>query len=604
MLDATLPEPIDGVASGVLGWLQSDGRRAMPKRGWLLLVVAVAACAPAPAGESGDIGVARRAVGEPQNGFPSWAERVIHLWIDRGRADPQADLTANCNPGAIPEQHCYTPQRPLVWSYELNRSARFHSANQTSCGQMTHPSPCTLVADIGTQYTPGSCDGDKACACQGGSCTCQGACTDTWARIGMFGGSGNGECVAGGGPGDPLGEYYMWICESFNQDICDYVQGPPTNGHRWNILMGTGPAVGAGCAGSFCTLDFGGPAAPANKIVVGVHYPESGTVAYRAHWYDPAGAPQMALVNVDGTCHAMTKERGVDPGNATYILDNQSASSCHHYFFVFKDAGGALVTYPDTGSFGVGCGADWDATRPATGAGCDCTPDCAGKQCGPDGCGGSCAPGCAGSETCQAGQCACTTTACGSACCGAGAVCWQNACCTPACGGKQCGPDGCGGSCGVCQGSLTCGAAGTCGCASGLTPCGTSCVNTASDVANCGSCNHPCGATEVCAAGTCAANCPAGSENCSGSCADLATDPTHCGSCAVACAPGQTCSGGGCTCPDAGCLQRPDGGGDEGGAGAERALVGSCGCRGAAASGGGAGLALLLVALLGRRRRA
>ncbi|HEY3355312.1 MAG TPA: hypothetical protein VGQ83_18835 [Polyangia bacterium] len=572
----------------------------MARRGWVLLLAAAAACAPAPRGGE-DIGVARAAVGEPQNGFPSWDERVIHLWINRGRADPQADLTENCSAGAVPEQHCYTPQPPLLWSYELNRSARFHSANQTSCGVMTHTSPCTLVADIGTQYTPGPCNGDKACACQGGTCGCQGGgCTDTWARIGDFGGGGNGECVAGGGPGNPLGEYYMWICESFNQDVCQYVQGPPggpTNGHRWNILMGAGPAVGAGCAGSYCTLDFGGPAAPASKIVVGAHYPATGSVALRAHWSDTA-PPQQALVNIDGTCQPMTKERGVDGGNATYLLDNQAGSGCRRYFFVFKDAGGALVTYPETGSFGVGCATDWDATRPATGAGCNCTPACSGKQCGPDGCGGSCAPGCAANQSCQGGTCACTAVTCGATCCAAAEVCAAGACCAKSCGGKQCGPDGCGGACGTCQGSLSCDASGACGCPLGLTACGTTCVNTASDVANCGACDHPCTAPEVCAAGICAATCPTGTEDCGGSCADLASDATHCGRCDLACAPGATCADG--RCP----VATVDGGSPDGSAapGERGALIGSCAFGGAAGP-GGALAALALLALFARRRR-
>ena len=61
-----------------------------------------------------------------------------------------------------------------------------------------------------------------------------------------------------------------------------------------------------------------------------------------------------------------------------------------------------------------------------------CTPDCAGKQCGPDGCGGSCG-WCPGSMSCHDGTC---QTVGG---------------CTPSCAGKMVGePDGCDG---VCSGS-------------------------------------------------------------------------------------------------------------------------------------------------------
>ncbi|MBI5479395.1 MAG: hypothetical protein HY906_11090, partial [Deltaproteobacteria bacterium] len=601
------------------------------------------ACTPTGVGRGADgtgdgVGVQRRAVGEPLNGFPNWDERAIHLWINRGRADPQSDLTENCQPGEVPEQHCYTPQHPLLWSYELNRAARFHSANQTSCGHMTHDSSCTLVSNIGdeaTGYTPGPCDGDKACACQSGSaaCSCTGACTGTWTRIGKFGGSGNGECVASGGPGDPLGEYYMWVCEAFNQDVCAYVPGPPTNGHRWNILMGGGPAVGPGCAGNYCTLDFGGPAAAANKIIVAVHYPESGsTVALRAHWYDPAGAPNQAMVNVDGACQAMTKERGVDDNNATYLFDNLAVGSgCAHYYFVFKDQADTFVTYPESGSYGVNCGADYDqATRPSMDASCSCTPACGGKPCGPDGCGGNCPPGCAANAPCSGNACSCTILTCGTACCAAGQVCYQDACCTKNCNGKQCGTDGCGGTCGTCAGSLACDANGACGCTGGLTACGTACVNTQSDVANCGGCNRPRASPQVCAAGTCSDSCQAGYENCSGSCADLQRDPTHCGRCDVTCSPGASCEAGQCVCPGglldcpgAGCTDVqtdpsncgecgrecfgcqdghcPGDGEDAGTGGHGDGLQGSCGC--AAGDGGGFLLAVLLLAALALARR-
>lgn len=61
-----------------------------------------------------------------------------------------------------------------------------------------------------------------------------------------------------------------------------------------------------------------------------------------------------------------------------------------------------------------------------------CTPNCDGRQCGPDGCGGSCG-WCAGSMSCQDG------------------LCLEVEGCTPACGGKMTGEDdGCGG---VCSGS-------------------------------------------------------------------------------------------------------------------------------------------------------
>ena len=65
-----------------------------------------------------------------------------------------------------------------------------------------------------------------------------------------------------------------------------------------------------------------------------------------------------------------------------------------------------------------------------------CTPQCGGKQCGPDGCGATCGA-CPGSDECdtETGQCLG---------------------CAPQCDGKQCGPDGCGSTCGTCSDGTGC----------------------------------------------------------------------------------------------------------------------------------------------------
>ena len=581
------------------------------------------------------IGTQRTAIGEPAAGFPNWDERVIHLWVNRARADPQTEL-ADCTNCA--EAACYSPQPPLRWSHELNRAARFHSANQTSCG-MSHDSRCTLVGEIDLLY-PDTCDGAAACACQSGGCTCTGTCTSTWARIGMFGASGSGENVAGGGLGNPLGRFYAWLYETYDKTDCGFDYGPPTNGHRHNILANGGPGLGVGCIGSYCTQDFGSPAAAADQLIVGVHYPQSGTVSFRAHWYDPSGgAPEQAMVNIDGTCQAMAVERGITADNATYLLADQLISACAHYYFVFKDSSSNWVTYPESGSYAIGCGVDYDsAIRPELGASCDCTADCGGKQCGDDGCGGNCPPGCGANQTCESGACLCTALTCGSECCSAGQVCYADHCCSADCSGKDCGGDGCGDLCGTCPGSLTCDAGGRCGCSGDLSACGVECVNTTSDVDNCGECDLACVAPQVCASSSCSDSCAPGQEDCAGSCADLAVDPTHCGDCAISCSPGADCSGGLCSCagglvecPDVGCTDvrtdpdncgvcgrhcvgcsegtcpASDSDGGAGSFGASGDLHGGCAVGPSTRSGRAATLGALLlcalVALIARRRR-
>jgi len=144
------------------------------------------------------------------------------------------------------------------------------------------------------------------------------------------------------------------------------------------------------------------------------------------------------------------------------------------------------------------------------GAPCPCTPNCKGRECGPDGCGGVCGK-CSEGKSCQNGHCVgyypercsgpnepsaptcypgldekgCCDAASRAVFCGpdgalycvdcGGGVCGlkdgELACvegkestealctggpCVPACHGKECGPDGCGGVCGVCKEGAVC----------------------------------------------------------------------------------------------------------------------------------------------------
>jgi MYXO-CTERM domain-containing protein len=151
-----------------------------------------------------------------------------------------------------------------------------------------------------------------------------------------------------------------------------------------------------------------------------------------------------------------------------------------------------------------------------------CTPDCSGRECGPDPtCATSCGS-CASGDTCTAaGQCQtpCTPSCAGRECgpdpscskscgtCASGTSCdatGQCAACVPACAGLECGPDPvCGQSCGTCTGGLSCSLLGQCeaidctadctGRACGPDPlCGESCAICAAETV--------CGATGQCGA--------------------------------------------------------------------------------------------------------
>src|SRR6185369_11946881 len=65
--------------------------------------------------------VRRSALGEPNNGFPSAAERLGIMAINRARSDPATVRGA--------QSAAYPARPPVLWSYELSRSARFHATS-------------------------------------------------------------------------------------------------------------------------------------------------------------------------------------------------------------------------------------------------------------------------------------------------------------------------------------------------------------------------------------------------------------------------------------------------------------------------------------------
>ncbi len=359
------------------------------------------------------------AVGEEIGGFPSWGERVLHEWTNRARVDPQLEMTA-CG-AACGDHACYAPLPPYTWSEGANHAARFHSdeAELQNFPGLDHSSHCVVKPDIGTTY-PTTCTGIASCACVGGcECTatppnptCGTACVESGfgERVSLFGISPRFEIMASAS--EPNAAFYSWLYESYPSVAapggCGYSQGPPTNGHRYALLDGTSGmagAIGFGLRGSQYPVGDLTTGSAIPKIPSGTHYPrQAASVEAWANWYDALG-PMQALVNVDGTCTPLVKTRGLTAGNAAYKASIAGVGSgCHRYFFNFKDSSGTTVTYPTTGSLGIGAEgacADWDSTRPPTGTGCNCTAQCSGKTCGDDGCGGSCG-NCSGSQTCSA----------------------------------------------------------------------------------------------------------------------------------------------------------------------------------------------------------
>jgi hypothetical protein len=300
--------------------------------------------------------------GESINGFPTWAERVELEWMNRARVAPQTEMAA-CG-AACGDAACYTPQPPLYWSEALNHAARFHAAEMTQQGYFAHDSKCTLVPNINGLY-PVGCDGSASCGCVGGATSCAaGGCTAWSTRVGLFGAGPVGEIIAGST--DPNGAFYLWLFEPAAPPLCGFTIN---NGHRWLILTSQG-GVGVGVSGLNSVGDFGSGAV-ASKIASAAHYPQqAASVEIWANWYDSA-APRSANAIVDGHCTAMSLQRGTHTNGAWKASANSVGSGCHRYYVSFIDSAGNEVTWPATGSLGIGC-EDWNSTRMQ--ASCSSTP--------------------------------------------------------------------------------------------------------------------------------------------------------------------------------------------------------------------------------------
>ena len=199
--------------------------------------------------------------------------------------------------------------------------------------------------------------------------------TGIWDRLAEFGISTGwrGENIAWFG--DPWQVFYAWFWEPTSNPTCN---ATIENGHRHNILNGNFTTLGVGGAGGYTVQDFSSIESITEKILAGAHYPETGgSIDFRANYFDGA-APQEAMVNIDGTCYAMSVERG-SATNGTYMYSASFSNSCHEYYFIFVDSGNQRHYYPDSGSFGVNCANEWTSNRPAEGAGCGTVPPVCGN---------------------------------------------------------------------------------------------------------------------------------------------------------------------------------------------------------------------------------
>ena len=516
----------------------------------ILLGLGLGACQAGDPSSEPPSGKVEQAWGEPQNSFPAWYERMIHVMVNRARAAPLTDLGACPGCADVHNASCHAydnPRPPLQWYYDMNRSARFHAANLSSAGcGMIHDSPCQLVANISSIY-PVPCNGDKSCACQGGTVACASG-TSIWSRFDLFGisGSWRGENIAGFG--DPKAIFYQWLLEQTADATCAWTSG---NGHRWNILDVNFVRIGVGASPNYSVLDFWGAGSITEKIAAGAHYPQTGTnLEMRANWYSATSA-QNAYVDIDGTCYPMSIERG-SATNGTYLYNAAVSNGCHQYYFIFVDSAAQTYTYPTTGSFGESCAGDWSNSRPALGNGCPGGASCGngvidpGETCDPP---ASCPTSCNDGNSCTVDTMTGSAAACNVACSHTNITACTNAdgCCPSGCNANNDGD--CSASCGngVVEPGETCDPPATC-----PTSCddGNTCTNDAM-TGSAANCNVACSHTPIvsCAGGDgcCPAGCDAnGDSDCSASCGNGAIEPGE--TCDPPASCPQSCDdGNGCT---------------------------------------------------------
>ena len=367
------------------------------------------------------VGAPARAQGIPLDGFPSWQERTLWVFVNRDRADPETAL-AHCNDdgGSCPDLMCYMgPRQPLAYNINLAHSARLQPTILVENNvTLMHPSPCLLKSDIAKTY-PDECDGGTDCVCQTPvqcsnppdtqECSCGEDTGDTskfedpFARIRMFapGATTYAENLAAGAP-DPQSVESGWLnesCSCCSTFACVSATCPDgtENGHRANLMSTEVNSIGLGAveapdsdcfheppSGYYWGQDFAFFAdAAVLKIVAGSHFPQGGNycsqpdggtaqcLTFYANWFDRAGAPSKATVVIGQQSHTMTVDRGSD-GNATYAYAAMlPVVTCQSYNFVFTDSSGGGLTLPASGAYQAGdkCTSDYASSGCASGAG-------------------------------------------------------------------------------------------------------------------------------------------------------------------------------------------------------------------------------------------
>lgn len=255
--------------------------------------------------------------GDAVEGYPDLGERTLHLWTNAARVDPEAFEDAYQSGGCSFEDFSsdeQTPKHPLLWNFDLNEAARYHSTDMYENDWFDHAS------SDGTSFED---------------------------RMARYYESGFvGENIAYG-YGDPFNTVMGgWMCS--------------TSGHRANIMSGDWDELGTGWVNGYATQDFGARGVDLRGTTMAIHEVSGTEVTFRADSWDADDvAPDEVIVVLDGLPHELALEYG-EPFRGIWVSDAIATdeTACHQYFTQLT-WGDTRVRFPETGSYGWGA-CDWD----------------------------------------------------------------------------------------------------------------------------------------------------------------------------------------------------------------------------------------------------
>jgi len=346
---------------GMVLWAKR--RRSVAKTVGLAAVLTLTACTERAAdqvakyeGNPTAVHVSRAELGEPQAGYPSDQERMLHVLINQARHSATTPNNNECGDYSADFPDGGPSKTPLVWVREANLGARFTSRHMSELGCYQHENCCEL-GDAGAGTV--GCIGPAACSGTGCNKTCDAGTGQTsQQRFGLFNfGSLSSESI-----GQSVASAYdFW---------CSMMQSPS---NRSAIYDDAGTQLGAGnyvasqqtCNGSYWTLAYGNaqttvPKIPAAAAIYNPPNPlNTSTMYFAANYFDPGKPPKRSAVVVAGHCFDLDKAWGKED-NGTYEArfpdPDVLPEGCHPYYFLFTDSDGQRVTYPTIGSFQLALG--------------------------------------------------------------------------------------------------------------------------------------------------------------------------------------------------------------------------------------------------------